>query len=213
MVPTWWRSLNPTSSADSSSCVATAMWRSTPLRSSSSCRDRLRPTESGMKMREKTTVDFRGSTGRREGAAPSRFTAGTSLTFGLSPLRRRPELARTEWKPVRGTRRLHDRVLARGKAHLGFGAGRQLHCKDLASGHRAPWGAANLRIALRFLQVPDPAVFHKKSLSPELVDQHPRLRRLQVVDVYAQRRCRRRKWVYVRGVRNLSAVGRLTCQK
>src|SRR5260370_20137371 len=77
-------SLNPTSSADSSSCVATAMWRSTPARSSSSCSDRLRPTDSGMKIRGKTTVDLSGSTGRREGTAPSTFNAGTSLTFGLS---------------------------------------------------------------------------------------------------------------------------------
>jgi hypothetical protein len=37
-----------------------------------------------MKMRGNTTVDFSGSTGRREGTAPSRFTAGISLTFGLS---------------------------------------------------------------------------------------------------------------------------------
>jgi hypothetical protein len=37
-----------------------------------------------MKMRGKTTVDFRGSTGRCEGMAPSRFAAGISLTFGLS---------------------------------------------------------------------------------------------------------------------------------
>src|SRR5258708_8708425 len=77
-------SLNPTSSADSSSCVATAMWRSTPARSWSSCSDRLRPTDSGMKIRGKTTVDLSGSTGRREGTAPSTFNAGTSLTFGLS---------------------------------------------------------------------------------------------------------------------------------
>src|SRR6202162_4189625 len=84
IAPTWWMSLNPTSSADSSSCVATAMWRSTPARSSSSCSERLRPTESGMKIRGKTTVDLSGSTGSREGTAPSTFKAGTSLTFGLS---------------------------------------------------------------------------------------------------------------------------------
>ena len=71
-----WKS---TSSADSSSCVATAMWRSTPLRSSSSWSDFFRPTESGMKMRGNTTVDFKGSTGRWDGTAPSRLTAGISL--------------------------------------------------------------------------------------------------------------------------------------
>jgi hypothetical protein len=32
-----------------------------------------------MKMRGNTTVDFNGSTGRCDGTAPSRFTAGTSL--------------------------------------------------------------------------------------------------------------------------------------
>ena len=37
-------------------------------------------TESGMKIRGNTTVDFSGSTGRCEGTAPSRFTAGISLT-------------------------------------------------------------------------------------------------------------------------------------
>jgi len=73
-------SLKSTSSFDSSSWVATAMWRSTPDRSSSSWSDFLRPTESGMKMRGKTTVDFNGSTGRWLGTAPSRFTAGISLT-------------------------------------------------------------------------------------------------------------------------------------
>jgi hypothetical protein len=38
-----------------------------------------------MKMRGKTTVDFSGSTGRREGTAPSTFSPGISLTLGLSP--------------------------------------------------------------------------------------------------------------------------------
>jgi hypothetical protein len=37
-----------------------------------------------MKIRGKTTVDLSGSTGSREGTAPSTFKAGTSLTNGLS---------------------------------------------------------------------------------------------------------------------------------
>src|SRR5487761_28869 len=95
-------SLNPTSSADSSSCVATAMWRSTPARSSSSCSERLRPTERGMKIRGKTTVDLSGSTGRREGTAPSTFKAGTSLTSRLSPAVPGREPGKQSPSPCRG---------------------------------------------------------------------------------------------------------------
>src|SRR5712691_6085613 len=43
-----------------------------------------------MKMRGKTTVDLRGSTGRCEGTAPSRLTAGISATLRLSPARALP---------------------------------------------------------------------------------------------------------------------------
>src|ERR1700694_1235071 len=171
MVPTWWRSLNPTSSADSSSCVATAMWRSTPVRSSSSCSERLRPTESGMKIRGKTTVDFSGSTGRRGVTAPSTFNAGTSPTAtqyspptGKSRLSGGPELPWGEAGPVGSLRPLHYRVFAGCEAHFSFGPGRQLHGKDLAGRLRARRSAANLRVALRFFQIPDPAILHEESL-------------------------------------------------
>src|ERR1700676_2446268 len=104
------------------------MWRSTPARSSSSCSERLRPTDSGMKMRGKTTVDLSGSTGRREGTAPSTFSAGTSLTFGLSlappesPSRSGPELPGPEPKPVHAAY-LHHRVLAGRECDLSLDSG------------------------------------------------------------------------------------------
>src|SRR6202171_617303 len=183
------------------------MWRSEPVRSSSSCSERLRPTESGMKMRGKTTVDLSGSTGRREGTAPSTFSAGTSLTLGLSPLRLRPELSGGEGKPVHiGS--WHDGVCPRGKSHLGLGTTRKLHGEHLAGRHRAhllaaPW------VAWHFFQVPDPATPDEEDLSAERVDKHPCLRCLLVVDERAPlRRICGRIWVGVRCVRNLASIGR-----
>src|SRR5713226_2252490 len=164
IAPTWWMSLNPTSSADSSSCVATAMWRSAPGRSSSSCSDRRRPTESGMKIRGKTTVDLSGSTGRCEGTIPSRFTAGISLTATqYSPEAPEltssagsgggPELPGTEDTPPK-LATLPVGVLAESPVDLLLRSCRQIHCVDLPGWHRGP-GASVGRRAHALVQVPD----------------------------------------------------------
>src|SRR5579862_4906943 len=56
-----------------------------------------------MKIRGKTTADLSGSTGRREGTAPSTFSAGTSLTWRLSlaPPRIPPSPSRGEGRERR----------------------------------------------------------------------------------------------------------------
>src|ERR1700687_813457 len=116
------------------------MWRSAPVRSSSSCSERLRPTESGLKIRGDKTVDLSGSTGRREGTAPSTLTAGTSLTAtqyspptGKSRSSGWPEFSRAEAEPVAAAG-LRDRVLAGSEGQWHLGAVRQLHDEEFAGG-------------------------------------------------------------------------------
>src|SRR5579872_2406688 len=189
-------SLNPTSSAVSSSCVATAIWRSTPLRSSSSWSDRLRPTESGMKMRGKTTVDFRGRTGRCDGTAPSRFGAGTSLTatqYCELPARERrtglgcrPVLPGAERCPAL-VPRVVQRVLGRRERDGALGGGRKVHRIYRARRRRRP-GTALVRAAWPLFQVPGPAVLDEERLGALGGHQRARDAGFHVQDVDARMR-------------------------
>src|SRR5258708_17975883 len=163
-----------------------------------------------MKIRGKTTVDFSGSTGRREGTAPSTFNAGTSLTFGLSlsppqsPSRSGPELPRTEQHRVDPIR-WRNRVLLNRKRNFGLTNSTNLHHEHPASRLRAPRSVAGRRVAPGLLQVPDPPVLDEQDLRPQLVDQHSCRRCLEVVNVDPQLVLRRR--IQVRGIDNLASVG------